>query len=151
MSTVLCSIACESEVWKQSRHSSAGNMWLNKWWYVQTRAYCAAAETNEETFCIWHGKISKVHNYMKKSKIHREQCKYYAIFVQKEISVCVWIYIIFQERHLRRSTGCLLVEELSNWKLSMRGTLFTVGPSLLKFMKILPIWKETLIDTCHSK
>ena len=52
MSTVLCSIACESEVWKQSRHSSAGNMWLNKWWYVQTREYCAAAKTNEETFCI---------------------------------------------------------------------------------------------------
>lgn len=47
-------------------------------------------------------------------------------------------------------TGCLLVE-LSNWKLSLRGTLFTVGPLLLKFMEILPIWKEMLIDTRYSK
>ena len=52
MPIVLCSIVCESEVWKQSRHSSVGNMWLNKRWYVQTREYCAAANTNEDTFCI---------------------------------------------------------------------------------------------------
>ena len=70
--------------------------------------------------------------------------------VKRDKCVCEYIYI-FQERHLRNITGCLLVEELSNWKLSIRGTLFTVGPLLLKFMEILPIWKEMLIDTRYSK
>lgn len=48
--------------------------------------------------------------------------------------VCMNIYIHISGKTFEKlSTGCLLVDKLSKWKLSMRGTLFTVCPLLLKF------------------
>ena len=102
----LCGTVCD-RVWKQSRHTSVGNIWLNKWWCIQTRGSCVAVKMDKEMFCIWHElHISPRYIITHKKARYTENnissmpslCKkgHVCVFV----CVCEYIYI-FQKRHLR--------------------------------------------------